>query len=234
MLPVAIAGTGMIVIGYAWRVRSGGVRSRHEERTAPPTGVIIAAAIWSIAYGVVYLTSFGVLSPSSLLESILDPGAAYKAKFEVFEAQTVGTPNPAIQLVTLASGFMTLLVPLLIVWWRELPAGVRVLGLAGVGSFLAAFLGIGTNQGIGYVLLFVLVGLGIRSARTDQGLPRIRLLLAVFLRLQSHSSLLAASRVLKPFPSSAMSTRALLDWSARSWPAELNPHYSTRLMAIVD
>ena len=71
-----------------------------------------------------------------------------------------------IQIVTLTAGFMTLLIPLLILWWQHLSLGLRLLGFW-VFAFLAPFAYIGTNQGFGYAVVLALVG--VAAARAAGG-----------------------------------------------------------------
>lgn len=101
------------------------------------------------------------------MTSVLAPGQAYKEKFAVFEQQlATGAVSRPAQLVTLSAGFMTLLVPLAVIWWRQLHTAIRVLAILGVVSFLAPFAFTGTNQGFSYAVIFLLSGVAIsRAAR---------------------------------------------------------------------
>lgn len=148
-------GAGMLALGYRFRARRGRMPPPATPGS-PPSGLIAISALWAIAYGTAYLAVFGASGWADLLSTIADPGQAYAAKFEVFEAQSaVSLP---IQVVTLTAGLMTLLIPLLITWWRDLSLGLRVFGVMGVLAFLTPFAYIGTNQGFGYAAVLTLVG----------------------------------------------------------------------------
>lgn len=171
MVLIPPAGAGMFAFGYWLRARSG-VSQGAALRRRPPTALIALAALWSVSYGIAYLSVFGASGLPDFISVAANPGAAYRAKFDVFDQQAnTGAVSLPVQLVTLTSGLMTLLVPLTIIWWKQLGAALRVLALTGTAMLLAPFAYAGTNQGFGYVALLVLVGVGVSRA-SDTGNSR--------------------------------------------------------------
>lgn len=159
MLAVALGGACTLTIGYWARIRFREAPPPYVPTRTPET-VIFLAATWVLLYSIAYLRFFGYLSPSSIASVLLSPGEAYAAKFQVWENSSGS--DGLIQLVTLFSGFLTLLLPLLIIWWGKLGPFTRVYGSVAVIAYGATFVAIGTNQGLGYLVLFGLVGIGVK------------------------------------------------------------------------
>lgn len=185
-----LATIACLVVGYWLRIVR--YRSVPELTRAPETDVrlgtiralVAASAVYYVAYGLVYMGQFGVRSPSAVVNAVLNPGSAYLAKFDVFASQVANdTTSTAAQLLTIAAVFSAPLVPFLIVYWRHLSTGLRLLALVGIATYAALFVAIGTLVGLGNVLIFAVVGFMIARARGQRlGTKRSRralLLLAV-------------------------------------------------------
>lgn len=172
LLAVAIGGASFLAIGYILTVRRERRAStvRTESRKVP-NGLVLAAGCWSIIYALAILR-YQQLGMGDILQALSNPGQAYKAKFEVFARAEV---DPLTQLATLGSGFMTITTPVTIAWWRELSPWSRLVGVLGSLAFPLAFVGIGTNQGLGYAFLFMLVGVLVGFYHRNPGWRRPRL-----------------------------------------------------------
>ncbi|MBM7493641.1 hypothetical protein JOD64_004863 [Micromonospora luteifusca] len=170
------AATGAFAVGYAVQIyrrepgpQVGAPRSTDVRRVRR---LVLASGVYYVALGLSLLLEYGATSPGSILASLQDPAAAYVNKFLVYQAQQdSGRTNPAIQLLTLLGALGTALVPLLVVYWRRLSSGLRLVGLTGMAVYSLFFLYIGTLKGLGDFVLMIAAGLLIVSSR-DRDLTR--------------------------------------------------------------
>jgi hypothetical protein len=148
--------------GYRLKMRA---ISRAQYPTPPPETsteirnarlVTCLSGIYYGLYGVALLVEYGATGPSSIIEAILHPGAAYQAKFDIYSLQiALGQTNPAIQAMTLLSILYAPLIPFMVVYWSRLNLAIRLIALAGVGLYASYFLYIGTLKGLGDLVIFV-------------------------------------------------------------------------------
>lgn len=119
----------------------------------------IITAVYFLIWSVNQFIEFGATSPADILNRILSPGAAYKAKFEVY-AQRLDTNavSPVTQILILASILYATFVPLLVAGWRNFGAATRALGSLAILTYIGCFLFIGTMKGVGDIALFALAG----------------------------------------------------------------------------
>ncbi|MEU7841882.1 hypothetical protein AB0B39_13100 [Micromonospora sp. NPDC049114] len=163
--------TGAFAAGYAAQLyrratprRSGGATRSTDVRRI--RRLVLAGGIYHVALGVALLLEYGATGPGSILASLQDPAAAYLNKFTVYQQQQdSGRTNPAIQVLTLLGVLGTVLVPLLVVHWRRLSSGLRLVGIAGVGVYSLFFLYIGTLKGLGDFVLMMAASLLIAASR---------------------------------------------------------------------
>ena len=119
----------------------------------------LVAALYFLIWSVNQFIDFGATSPADIVNRILTPGAAYKAKFDVYARRLdTNAVNPVTQVLILASILYAVFVPLLIAGWRNLGAATRVLGSLAVLAYIGCFLFIGTMKGVGDIALFALAG----------------------------------------------------------------------------
>nr|WP_146218393.1 hypothetical protein [Micromonospora acroterricola] len=165
-----LGATGAFAAGYVaqlWRSSSrpivGTTRSTDVRRVRR---LVLASGIYYVVLGVALLVEYGATGPGSIIASLQDPAGAYLNKFTVYQQQQdSGRTNPVIQVLTLLGFLGTALVPLLVVYWRRLSGGLRLVGLAGIGVYSLFFLYIGTLKGLGDFVLMIAAGLLIASSR---------------------------------------------------------------------
>ncbi|GAB3444356.1 hypothetical protein GCM10027517_23900 [Phycicoccus ginsengisoli] len=126
--------------------------------------IIGLSAAYYMAYGIALLRTYGAATPGDVIQAITHPGAAYFAKFSVYEMQTAeGVRNPAVQILTLFAVGSTPLIPFAILYWRDLKLALRIFAALGLAIYCSFFLFIGTLKGLGDVLIFTLTALLLRS-----------------------------------------------------------------------
>jgi hypothetical protein len=120
---------------------------------------LMISAVYFVVYGSCLLRAYGATSPSNLVHAILSPGAAYVAKFQVYEAQQAsGEVNTPLQILTLLGGIYTVLVPFAMVYWKSVSLFVRTFTIIGVCVYVSFYLYIGTLKGLGDLLAFAVMG----------------------------------------------------------------------------
>lgn len=121
--------------------------------------VVVLGAVYFVVFGINMMLDFGIDSPAELAGALLNPGAAYSAKFEVFAArEETGSVNRITQVLILLSLVYALFIPVLVVYWYSLKKTIRYFSLFAVACYLVAFLSIGTLKGVGDVLIFLAAG----------------------------------------------------------------------------
>lgn len=136
--------------------------------------VFVLSCVWYITFSIASMAEYGAGSVSEVIGGILDPGASYFAKFDVYlEQQLSGRTNPVLQASVLTSVLSTVLVPFLVYYWKMLPRIYRGLGLLSVGIYMAYFLFIGTQKGIGDVVVVSAVALLARYASDHEARDRL-------------------------------------------------------------
>lgn len=150
-----------LVIGYRLKMRTlAGYVGRPAPAQTPreissTQWITFGSALYYAVYSLSLLIEYGATGPASIIDSILNPGAAYDAKFEIYALQAaLGRTNPTIQAMTLLAVLSTPLIPFLVLYWRSLTLTVRLAGLIGAGLYVSHFLFIGTQKGLGDLLIF--------------------------------------------------------------------------------
>ncbi|MGC4848787.1 hypothetical protein ACLQ3F_16220 [Micromonospora sp. DT15] len=175
-----LSATGAFGIGYAAQLfRSTSVRRTNVARSTDvlrARRLVLAGGIYYAVFGVALLLEYGATGPGSIIASLQDPAGAYLNKFTVYQQQTdAGRTNPIIQVLTLLGVLGTALVPLLVVYWRRMSSGLRLVGLVGIGVYSIFFLYIGTLKGLGDFVLMIAAGLLIASSRNpDRAAQRLK------------------------------------------------------------
>ncbi|ALH82287.1 hypothetical protein [Sphingopyxis macrogoltabida] len=128
--------------------------------------LIIAGAIYFVIWGINQFYDFGATSLASILEAILSPGEAYKAKFDVFsERMDTEQVSRVVQLLILLSILYAVFLPLAVVSWPRINRYIKALVVFSVVIYIASFLFIGTLKGIGDIVLFLATGVAVILAR---------------------------------------------------------------------
>lgn len=159
-----LAATGLFSIGYAAKIKSlpqtaliHGDPWSHQKRDRT---LIVWSAVYFAVFGAVQMSDYGAAGLGDILNRVQDPGSAYQAKFQVYElAVSTGQVSPVMQLVTLAGGLYGVLGPLLVLYWTRLTLAVRIAGVIGLLTYATFFLFIGTQKGVGDLIVMCLVGL---------------------------------------------------------------------------
>ena len=149
--------------------------------------VVLLGAAYCVIYAINMMLDFGINSPMALVRAILNPGAAYSAKFEIYEMrEELGSVNRLTQVLILMSLVYALFIPVLTAYWVYIKKSHRYFALFAVGCYLVAFLSIGTLKGIGDVLIFATAGGAVllgRGALLLTAKQRRRLLAAIIVLL---------------------------------------------------
>ncbi|MFI2711451.1 hypothetical protein ACH495_15125 [Micromonospora sp. NPDC018662] len=157
-----LSATALFAMGYAARIRRRRPLSTVTGCTADQLrGVrqlVLAGAIYYGVLNLARLRDFGATGPQSVWASIQDPATAYANKFDVYQ-QNMTSGSALLALLMPLGVLSTVLVPLLVVHWRELPAWLRLAGFVGTALHLAFYLFIGTMKGLGDVAIMVVAGL---------------------------------------------------------------------------
>lgn len=188
--------SGAVVVavlgGYAFGLRGAPV----ENEAAPATGapvppvhllLVVGAACWWLAFGVASMLNRGISGPADLAARIVDPRGSYYAKFDELGAGV----SPVLQLLTLTGILYWLLIPLTVLYWQRLPWVVRLLSLAGIGSYALLFLGTGTQKGVVDVCLQV--GISVVAVAVARGRLKLRHLLAAAVLVVAGAALVVTS-----------------------------------------
>jgi hypothetical protein len=157
------AATGGLALGYALKIKqypaiidASGTRWDRLDRGRR---LVLAGAIYLAVYGLIQLAEYGATGIGSIISHIQDPGSAYKAKFGVYEVQqATGRVSTPMQIVTLAGGLYGVLGPLLVIYWKKLTLAFRLVGALGLVIYAVYFLFIGTQKGLGDILIMLLTG----------------------------------------------------------------------------
>lgn len=157
------AATGMFALGYWCKIQACPqellVPGSREGRQVRSRRLIGWSAAYFIIFGITQMGEYGATGVGDIVTHVQDPGSSYQAKFAVYEqAAATSQVSPVMQVVTLAGGLYGVLCPLLVLYWRRLHLGLRVAGVAGLVTYAGFFLFIGTQKGLGDLIVMVLVG----------------------------------------------------------------------------
>jgi hypothetical protein len=127
--------------------------------------LILLGSLYFIVWGVNQINDFSGGDFSTIADRLTNPGAAYSAKFDVYEDRAVNdVVNRVTQVLILLSIFYALLIPMLIVYWRFIHPWLRKLAVFSIIVYVVSFLYIGTQKGVGDVILLSSAGFAISAA----------------------------------------------------------------------
>lgn len=155
-----------LLVGYVVFVHSrrGRLLLRATNRQTKGRSLLIFfAAIHLLTYGIATLAEYNCLSVSSIRDALANPGAAYAAKFGVYQDQ-IDSNRVSLPIQLVVTNFWIYYVGLICIvyWWSDIRRSVRVLFLTSVLVYLLAFACIGTQKALADVLLLTSVGLLLR------------------------------------------------------------------------
>jgi hypothetical protein len=147
-----LAGVAALALGYALNVRRRVVHrpAPAEGRGGYPRVLITICATYYLAFGLFLLSVRGFPTPRALLDAFTNPGDSY---FERIRSTTESMPA-AVHLFTLTSVFYAMLIPLAVLWWRNMGWLLRLYVLAGLVAYGTYYLSVGTLKGLGDMLIF--------------------------------------------------------------------------------
>lgn len=135
-------------------------------RTRPELWLLLVGSAYFAVWGVNQIYEFGGGSLVEVIQTIISPGEAYKAKFEIYQMRIdTNRVSRVTQLLVLLSLLYAINVPLGVVSWSRQIFWTRAIFVASVLIYVASFLFIGTMKGIGDVFLFAIAGLGVMLAK---------------------------------------------------------------------
>ncbi|WP_152561930.1 hypothetical protein [Cupriavidus sp. SK-3] len=127
--------------------------------------IVLVGSIYFLVWGVNQLIDFGATSPIDVFSNITNPGSAYSSKFSVYEERlATNTVNRVTQILILLSLVYAIYIPMLVFYWKKLGLVLRVFSLVSVAIYVISFLFIGTQKGLGDVILFAVSGFAILLA----------------------------------------------------------------------
>lgn len=157
----------LFYFGYLFGVNAKG-RSLYYSRGSIPgrlrmvNVIVMTGSVYFIVWGVNQINDFGGGSISDVLMNVLSPGASYKAKFDVYEYRlSTGAVNGVTRVLILLSFIYAIFIPVLVFYWRVIGFRLRIFAVISIFIYLVSFLYIGTQKGIGDVLLFLVTGIAI-------------------------------------------------------------------------
>jgi hypothetical protein len=131
--------------------------------------LILLGASYQVALSLYQLGEFGATGAGNIWASIKNPAGGYLNKLEVYEIQQSEVGGTTMELLLTLLGVLgTILVPILVIYWRRLSLILRSAGVTGVTLTIAHYLYIGTLKGIGDTVIMVAAGLAIVSAMSGR------------------------------------------------------------------
>ena len=134
---------------------------------------VLIGSCYAIVWGVNQIIDYGGTNPVQVIEAIVNPGTAYSAKFEVFERREFNQEvNRVTQILILLSVIYAMFFPALVMHWANLRRRVKFLAVIATVIYILSYLFIGTQKGIGDVLIYAAAGWSIRYSLNQQISPK--------------------------------------------------------------
>ncbi|WP_155736547.1 hypothetical protein [Variovorax paradoxus] len=134
---------------------------------------VLIGSCYAIVWGVNQIIDYGGTDPIQVLDAIINPGTAYSAKFEVFERRELNQEvNRITQILILLSVIYAMFFPGIVLHWRRLGRRVKVFSLIATAVYILSYLFIGTQKGLGDVLIFALAGWSVKRALSQGTSPQ--------------------------------------------------------------
>lgn len=126
---------------------------------------VIASSIWFLVFSFASLGEYGATGIGDIVKAAVNPSASYFAKFDIYAAQTAsGRISLPIQLTVLTGALYGAMIPLAVYFWHGLGLAVRLLVIVSALSYLSYFVYIGTQKGVGDLLVMGLAALAVSVA----------------------------------------------------------------------
>ncbi|WP_166786467.1 hypothetical protein [Cryobacterium sp. TMT2-15-1] len=176
MVAFVVSATALFALGYHLSIRQSR-RYRMDlgdarEITPLVRGVIVASALWFLLFSIASLEEYGARGLGDIVTAAMNPSASYYAKFNIYiEQQTSGRTSRPIQLAVLTGALYAVLVPVTIYYWRRIGVATRVLTVTAALSYVGYFVFIGTQKGIGDLLVMAIAALAASAIALEKGRP---------------------------------------------------------------
>lgn len=134
---------------------------------------VLIGSCYAIIWGVNQIIDYGGTDPLQIVDAIVNPGTAYSAKFEVFERRELNQEvNRVTQILILLSIIYAMFFPAIILHWAQLERKLKILAVLSTATYILSYLFIGTQKGLGDVLIFALAGWSIKYALRQKISPQ--------------------------------------------------------------
>lgn len=134
---------------------------------------VLMGSCYAIIWGVNQIIDYGGTDPLQVLDAIVNPGAAYSAKFEIFERRELNQEvNRITQILILLSVIYAMFFPAIILHWTRLEGKIKFISVVAVATYVLSYLFIGTQKGLGDVLIFALAGWSVKQALKQEISPQ--------------------------------------------------------------
>lgn len=159
-----------LAVGYgAWVSRHPGPIELPERVPGTPRKLIFVCASYYFLLSGVYLANSGTTTTAALWAAVTSPGEAYFAKLHPDQAQESSLLTQGIAVLAVLAALM---IPLAVTHWRRLGLALQIYVVASVIAYLAYYLSIGTQKGLGETLIiWGAAYLAVRKARVGPKLP---------------------------------------------------------------
>lgn len=126
--------------------------------------VIFTGAIFLSAYSLSLMQEYDTLNSDAIIKAIFHPGEAYNAKFGIYQIQLdENRRNAMIQICTIFYFLYYVYLVTGIFYWRTLNNWLKGLYLFPILLYIVFFLSIGTNKGIGDIIIICVAALLLRN-----------------------------------------------------------------------
>ena len=148
-----------LFLGYWLGVKSKKIARKDLYSLSLQKKMIVLGAIYFIAWGVNLIVDFGATDFSQVLRTLISPGEAYQNKFDIFEGRELsGQVNRITQILLLLSFVSSIFIILLVLNWRRISFNLKIFSIFSILIYVVSYLFIGTQKGVGDVIIYFLVG----------------------------------------------------------------------------
>jgi hypothetical protein len=128
--------------------------------------LMMIGSCYLFIWGINQIIQFGGTSFSNVWDSLLNPGSAYLAKFAKFEEfEASGDVNRFTQVLVLFGVVFIISIVAFSAYWNRLNKYTKILFISSIFIYLLSFAYIGTQKGLGDVMLLLLAGWSVARAR---------------------------------------------------------------------
>ena len=222
-----------LYIGYVFGMRASATKSAwpadiDSKRIRYVNYLVVFGCVYLVVWGVNQTINYGAQDVSSVAEALANPGAAYAAKFEVYEEQQRDQKVSLIgQVLVLLGVVYVLVMPVMSAYWQYLTKAKKFFCVSSVFVYAISFLYIGTQKGLGDLFLMSFAGWAVVKCRDLNNFASIKRLRRFFLVLLLavaglvSLSLIQASRAVQFGITSSMMSDTVSD----TWIAHLFGEY---------